>query len=132
MKRLDIKLMDEFWSALEESDIAFTSTSATNCIVTKDELNAGVWAEYTDRFGFKNYLKTQKRVVNDNTRTSTNIERHRLHHNVFLNQGCQLRRWSADFDEAVEDLRETLPLGSESPGEKIYVHLNSPSAQDLQ
>merc|ERR1719199_1293128 len=25
-------------------DLAFTSTSATGCIVTKDELNAGVWA----------------------------------------------------------------------------------------
>jgi glutamyl-tRNA reductase len=40
---IDIRLMDEFWSSLEESDIAFTSTSATNCIVTKDELMAGPW-----------------------------------------------------------------------------------------
>ena len=41
---VDIKLSDELWPALEQSDLAFTSTSATGCIVTKDELNAGVWA----------------------------------------------------------------------------------------
>merc|ERR1719310_1519419 len=36
--------MDEFWPTMEEMDLAFTSTSATGCLVTKDELNAGVWA----------------------------------------------------------------------------------------
>ena len=36
--------MDEFWPTLETMDLAFTSTSATGCIVTKDELMAGVWA----------------------------------------------------------------------------------------
>lgn len=41
---VDVKLMDEFWSALETTDLAFTSTSSTGCIVTKDELNAGPWA----------------------------------------------------------------------------------------
>jgi len=41
---VEILLMDEFWPALERSDLAFTSTSATNCIVTKDELNAGAWS----------------------------------------------------------------------------------------
>eukprot|EP00325_Prymnesiales_sp_UTEX-LB-985_P026177 CAMPEP_0174730728 /NCGR_PEP_ID=MMETSP1094-20130205/56171_1 /TAXON_ID=156173 /ORGANISM="Chrysochromulina brevifilum, Strain UTEX LB 985" /LENGTH=539 /DNA_ID=CAMNT_0015933019 /DNA_START=13 /DNA_END=1633 /DNA_ORIENTATION=+ len=41
---VDIKLMDEFWPSLELTDLAFTSTSATGCIVTKDELEAGVWA----------------------------------------------------------------------------------------
>merc|ERR1712192_391699 len=35
---------DEFWPTLEGMDLAFTSTSATGCIVTKDELLAGAWA----------------------------------------------------------------------------------------
>jgi len=42
---VDVKLMDEFWPTLEKMDLAFTSTSATGCIVTEDELNAGVWAK---------------------------------------------------------------------------------------
>merc|ERR1719201_1699114 len=37
--------MDDFWADLADSDLAFTSTSATGCIVTKEELEAGVWAE---------------------------------------------------------------------------------------
>lgn len=41
---VEVKLMDEFWSSLEHTDLAFTSTSATGCIVTKEELEAGVWA----------------------------------------------------------------------------------------
>jgi len=40
---IEVKLMDEFWSTLEHMDLAFTSTSATGCIVTKDELNDGAW-----------------------------------------------------------------------------------------
>jgi len=41
---VEVKLMDEFWSSLQQTDLAFTSTSATGCIVTKDELEAGGWA----------------------------------------------------------------------------------------
>jgi len=41
---VDIKLMDEFWPTLETMDLAFTSTSATGCIVTEELLNEGVWA----------------------------------------------------------------------------------------
>jgi len=41
---VEVKLMDEFWPTLEGIDLAFTSTSATGCIVTKDELMDGVWA----------------------------------------------------------------------------------------
>ena len=40
---VEVKLMDEFWSSLEQTDLAFTSTSSTGCIITKDELQAGVW-----------------------------------------------------------------------------------------
>jgi len=40
---VDVKLMDEFWATLELTDLAFTSTSATGCIVTQAELEAGVW-----------------------------------------------------------------------------------------
>jgi len=42
---VDIRLMDAFWSSLEQSDMAFTSTSATGCIVTKDELVDGGWGQ---------------------------------------------------------------------------------------
>ena len=42
---VEIRLMDEFWPTLEGMDLAFTSTSATGCIVTKDELMEGVWAK---------------------------------------------------------------------------------------
>jgi len=41
---VEVKLMDEFWSTLENTDLAFTSTSATSCIITKDELEDGVWS----------------------------------------------------------------------------------------
>jgi len=41
---IEVKLMDEFWASMETTDLAFTSTSATGCIVTKDLLNAGPWA----------------------------------------------------------------------------------------
>jgi len=37
--------MDEFWPTMETVDLAFTSTSATGCIVTEEELNAGVWKD---------------------------------------------------------------------------------------
>lgn len=40
---IEVKLMDEFWDTLATTDLAFTSTSATGCIVTKDELAAGPW-----------------------------------------------------------------------------------------
>ena len=40
---VSVKLMDEFWPSLENTDLAFTSTSSTGCIVTKAELEAGVW-----------------------------------------------------------------------------------------
>jgi len=42
---LDIKvgLMDELWSTMEATDLAFTSTSATGCIVTKPLLEERVW-----------------------------------------------------------------------------------------
>jgi glutamyl-tRNA reductase len=42
---VDVKLSDELWPTLEETDLAFTSTSATGCIVTKDELMGGVWGK---------------------------------------------------------------------------------------
>merc|ERR1719460_2671458 len=41
---IEVRLMDEFWPTMENMDLAFTSTSATGCIVTKDELLAGPWA----------------------------------------------------------------------------------------
>merc|ERR1719199_924713 len=41
---VDIKLMDEFWPAMEETDLAFTSTSATSYIVSKRELEKRNWA----------------------------------------------------------------------------------------
>jgi glutamyl-tRNA reductase len=40
---IDIKLMDEFWSSMEQTDLAFTSTSATKYIVTKADLEAREW-----------------------------------------------------------------------------------------
>jgi glutamyl-tRNA reductase len=36
--KVDIKLMDEFWPSVEESDLVFTSTSSTKCIVGKSDL----------------------------------------------------------------------------------------------
>jgi glutamyl-tRNA reductase len=42
---VEIKLMDEFWSTMEETDLAFTSTSATKYIVTKADLEARKYAE---------------------------------------------------------------------------------------
>jgi len=41
---VEVKLMDEFWSSMAETDLAFTSTSSTGCIITKEELQNGVWA----------------------------------------------------------------------------------------
>jgi len=46
---VDVKLMDEFWPSLEVSDLAFTSTSATGCIITQAELEAGVWGTEAER-----------------------------------------------------------------------------------
>jgi glutamyl-tRNA reductase len=46
---IEVKLMDEFWSTLETTDLAFTSTSATGCIVTKPELEEGVWGKGDDQ-----------------------------------------------------------------------------------
>jgi len=34
-----------FWEVLERSDLAFTSTSATGCIVTEEGLRAAAWGE---------------------------------------------------------------------------------------
>ena len=42
---IEVRLMDRFWETMESQDLAFTSTSATGCIVTKDLLNEGVWAK---------------------------------------------------------------------------------------
>ena len=42
---VEVKLMDEFWPTMERVDLAFTSTSATGCIVTEEELNQGVWKD---------------------------------------------------------------------------------------
>jgi len=41
---VDIKLMDEFWPTMEKMDLAFTSTSAVEPILTEELLNKGVWA----------------------------------------------------------------------------------------
>jgi glutamyl-tRNA reductase len=41
---VDIKLMDEFWPAMEEADLVFTSTSATSYIVSKKDLEQRAWA----------------------------------------------------------------------------------------
>jgi len=49
---VEVKLMDEFWATMEETDLAFTSTSATGCIVTKDELEEGVWGSEPERDPF--------------------------------------------------------------------------------
>jgi len=46
---VEVKLMDEFWTTLEQTDLAFTSTSATGCIVTQPELEAGVWGTDASR-----------------------------------------------------------------------------------
>jgi glutamyl-tRNA reductase len=42
---IKIKLMDEFWSSMEETDLAFTSTSATKYIVKRDDLVAREWGK---------------------------------------------------------------------------------------
>jgi len=44
---LDVKidLMDQLWPALEQADLAFTSTSATGCILTKTLLQNHVWGQ---------------------------------------------------------------------------------------
>jgi len=41
---VEVLLMDSFWEVLERSDLAFTSTSATDCIVTEAELAERRWA----------------------------------------------------------------------------------------
>ena len=46
---IEVKLMDEFWPTMERVDLAFTSTSATGCIVTKDLLQKGIWARARSR-----------------------------------------------------------------------------------
>ena len=40
-----VGLMDELWETMEQSDMAFTSTSATDCILTKANLGERVWGE---------------------------------------------------------------------------------------
>jgi glutamyl-tRNA reductase len=40
---IDIKLMDEFWSSMDETDLAFTSTSSTKYIVSKSDLERRDW-----------------------------------------------------------------------------------------
>jgi len=42
---ITIGLMDEQWESLRQCDLAFTSTSATGCIVTKRELVEKGWGE---------------------------------------------------------------------------------------
>lgn len=42
---ITIGLMDEQWESLRQCDLAFTSTSATGCIVTKQELVEKGWGE---------------------------------------------------------------------------------------
>jgi glutamyl-tRNA reductase len=41
---IEVKLMDALWSSMEKTDLAFTSTSSTDYIVTKRELEAREWA----------------------------------------------------------------------------------------
>jgi glutamyl-tRNA reductase len=38
-----VGLMDELWSTMETTDMAFTSTSATGCILTQQNLGERVW-----------------------------------------------------------------------------------------
>jgi len=40
---IEVGLMDTLWESLEESDLAITSTSATECIITEAELRDRVW-----------------------------------------------------------------------------------------
>jgi len=42
---VEVLLMDSFWEVLERSDLAFTSTSSTGCIVTEDGLREHQWAQ---------------------------------------------------------------------------------------
>ena len=44
---LDIRvgLMDELWETMEQTDLAFTSTSATGCILTQPLLHERVWGQ---------------------------------------------------------------------------------------
>jgi glutamyl-tRNA reductase len=37
---VDIKLMDELWDVVGSHDVVYTSTSASGCLITKDEMNA--------------------------------------------------------------------------------------------
>merc|ERR1712060_132872 len=40
-----VGLMDELWPAMEQSDLVFTSTSATGCIVTQPLLEERLWGQ---------------------------------------------------------------------------------------
>jgi glutamyl-tRNA reductase len=40
---IEVLLMDDFWSVMERSDLVFTSTSSTSCIVTRDNLSEHAW-----------------------------------------------------------------------------------------
>jgi len=40
---VEVLLMDHFWGVMERSDLAFTSTSATGCIVTEAGLREHAW-----------------------------------------------------------------------------------------
>merc|ERR1719387_2007350 len=42
---IDIKLMSSFWSSMDEMDLTFTSTSSTEYIVNKNDLEARQWAQ---------------------------------------------------------------------------------------
>jgi glutamyl-tRNA reductase len=42
---ISVGLMDEQWQSLRDCDLAFTSTSATGCIVTKRELEEHGWGQ---------------------------------------------------------------------------------------
>jgi glutamyl-tRNA reductase len=40
-----VGLMDELWSTMAETDLVFTSTSSTECILTKEELEPRGWGD---------------------------------------------------------------------------------------
>lgn len=47
---ISVGLMDELWPVLEQSDLAFTSTSSTGCLVTEPELRSRVWGAGSQPF----------------------------------------------------------------------------------
>jgi len=47
---ITVGLMDELWPVLEQSDLAFTSTSSTGCLITEPELRSRVWGASVQDF----------------------------------------------------------------------------------